>query len=73
MPIKRPSRNAKSGRVFDQTQKPAKMFRVGLYARISKYDQQTLSLQIRSMREYAAKRGWTITLQVKEVGSGAAL
>ena len=49
------------------------MFRVGLYARISKYDQQTLSLQIRSMREYAAKRGWTIALQVKEVGSGAAL
>lgn len=49
------------------------MFRVGLYARISKYDQQTLSPQIRSMREYVAKRGWTIALQVKEVGSGAAL
>ena len=24
------------------------------------------------MREYAAKRGWTIAVQVKEVGSGAA-
>ena len=23
------------------------------------------------MREYAAKRGWTITAQIKEVGSGA--
>jgi hypothetical protein len=23
------------------------------------------------MREYAARRGWTIALQVKEVGSGA--
>jgi hypothetical protein len=23
------------------------------------------------MREYAARRGWTITLQVKEIGSGA--
>ena len=48
------------------------MFRVGLYARVSKHDQQTLPLQIRSMREYAANRGWTIALQVREVGSGAA-
>jgi len=23
------------------------------------------------MREYAAKRGWAITFQIKEVGSGA--
>jgi putative DNA-invertase from lambdoid prophage Rac len=28
-------------------------------------------LQIRAMREYAAKRNWTIVKQVKEVGSGA--
>lgn len=28
-------------------------------------------LQIRAMREYAATRGWTIAMQVKEVGSGA--
>jgi len=48
------------------------MFRVGLYARVSKHDQQTLSMQIRAMREYAANREWTISLQVKEVGSGAA-
>ena len=48
------------------------MFRAGLYARVSKHDQQTLPLQIRSMREYAANRGWTIALQVREVGSGAA-
>src|SRR5450631_3470404 len=34
-------------------------------------DQQTLPLQMRAMREYAAKRGWTIAVQVKEVGSGA--
>jgi DNA invertase Pin-like site-specific DNA recombinase len=27
---------------------------------------------MRAMREYAAKRGWTIALQIKEVGSGAA-
>src|SRR5713101_2969077 len=45
--------------------------RVGLYARVSTHDQQTLPLQIRAMREYAAKRGWTIATQIKEVGSGA--
>jgi putative DNA-invertase from lambdoid prophage Rac len=28
---------------------------------------------MRAMREYASKRGWTIVLQVKEVGSGATL
>src|ERR1700683_5767187 len=46
--------------------------RVGLYARVSTHDQQTLPLQIHAMREYAAKRGWTILVQIKEVGSGAA-
>src|SRR5579863_1360486 len=45
--------------------------RVGLYARVSTHDQQTLPLQIRVLREYAAKRGWTILAQIKEVGSGA--
>ena len=45
--------------------------RVALYARVSTHDQQTLPLQIRTMREYAAKRNWTIITQVKEVGSGA--
>ena len=34
--------------------------------------QQTLPMQKRAMREYAMNRGWTITTQVKEVGSGAA-
>src|SRR2546427_8424004 len=28
-------------------------------------------LQTRAMREYAARRGWTIALHVKEIGSGA--
>jgi putative DNA-invertase from lambdoid prophage Rac len=45
--------------------------RVGLYARVSTHDQQTLPLQLHAMREYAAKRGWTIVAQIKEVGSGA--
>jgi predicted site-specific integrase-resolvase len=69
---KRASKTAKSERVFGQPQKAAKMFRVGLYARVSTHDQQTLPLQVRAMREYATKRGWTIAAQIKEVGSGAA-
>jgi len=44
----------------------------GLYARVSTNDQQTLTMQTRAMREYAARRGWTIALQVREVNSGAA-
>jgi putative DNA-invertase from lambdoid prophage Rac len=44
---------------------------VGLYARVSTHDQQTIPLQTRAMREYAARRGWTIAMQVREVGSGA--
>lgn len=47
------------------------MFRAGLYARVSTNDQQTIPLQVRALREYAVRRGWTIALQVKEVGSGA--
>jgi DNA invertase Pin-like site-specific DNA recombinase len=46
------------------------MLRAGLYARVSTNDQQTIPLQIRALREYANRRGWTIALQVKEVGSG---
>jgi len=47
------------------------MFRAGLYARVSTNDQQTLSMQSRAMREYAGRRGWTIAVNVREVGSGA--
>src|SRR6266704_4079226 len=72
MAAKRASETAKTKRVFGQRQESAKMFRVGLYARVSTHDQQTLPLQMRTMREYAAKRGWTIATQIKEVGSGAA-
>jgi hypothetical protein len=34
--------------------------------------QQTLPMQSRAMREYAARRGWTIAMQLREVNSGAA-
>jgi len=71
MPRKRASKNAKSDHVFGQARKPAKMFRAGLYARVSTNDQQTLAMQNRAMREYVARRGWTIALQVREVNSGA--
>jgi predicted site-specific integrase-resolvase len=68
---KRAAQKAKSDRVFGQPRKPAETFRAGLYARVSTNDQRTIPLQIRALREYAARRGWTIALQVKEVGSGA--
>ena len=47
------------------------MFRAGLYARVSTDDQQTISMQMRALREYAAKRGWIVALQVKEIASGS--
>jgi DNA invertase Pin-like site-specific DNA recombinase len=72
MAAKRASETAKPKRVFGQRQELPKMFRAGLYARVSTHDQQTLPLQMRAMREYAAKRGWDIAVQIKEVGSGAA-
>jgi len=71
MAVKRASGKAKSNRAFGQARKRAEMFRVGLYTRVSTNDQQTVPLLIRALREYAARRGWTIALQVKEVGSGA--
>jgi DNA invertase Pin-like site-specific DNA recombinase len=71
MPVKRTSNEAKSNRVFGHARKPAKTFRAGLYARVSTLDQQTLPMQMRAMRDYATNRGWTVAMQVKEVGSGA--
>ena len=71
MAAKQASEQVKSPRVFGQARKPAKMFRAGLYARVSTNDQQTIPLQIRALREYAVRRGWTIALQVKEASSGA--
>jgi putative DNA-invertase from lambdoid prophage Rac len=65
-------RGKASRRVYGQRRKQLKMFRVSLYARVSTNDQQTLPMQSHAMREYAARRGWTIALQVHEVGSSAA-
>ena len=66
MPRKQAFPKTKSRRVFGHP------LRVGLYARVSTHDQQTLPLQLHAMREYSAKRGWTIVAQIKEIGSGAA-
>jgi putative DNA-invertase from lambdoid prophage Rac len=71
MPAKQTSEKAQSPRVFGHARKHPKLFRAGLYSRVSTHDQQTLPLQNRALREYAAKRGWTIATLVKEVGSGA--
>jgi DNA invertase Pin-like site-specific DNA recombinase len=71
MPAKRTSAKVKTKQVFGQARKQPKMFRAGLYARVSTLDQQTLPMQMRAMREYANNRGWTIAMEVKEVGSGA--
>jgi hypothetical protein len=72
MAEKQASRKTKSPRVFGHPPRRLKTpFRAGLYARVSTQDQQTIPRQTRALREHAAGRGWTITLQVKEIGSGA--
>jgi putative DNA-invertase from lambdoid prophage Rac len=71
MPVKRDSAKARSEHLFGHPRRPARMFRVGLYARVSTEDQNTLAMQNRAMREYAARRGWTVVMQVREVNSGA--
>ncbi len=45
--------------------------RVGIYARVSTHDQQTLPMQLGKMKEYITNRGWTLIVEVEEVGSGA--
>jgi len=71
MPAQRASRKTKSRRVFGQG--PKTPVRAGLYARVSTHDQQTLKLQNRAMQDYAARRGWTVAIEIKEVGSGASV
>lgn len=73
MPVKRASARRKLRNVFGHPGKRSKTaLRAGLYARVSTNDQQTLPMQNRALHEYAARRGWTVAMQVKEVGSGAA-
>ncbi len=71
MTAKRTSKSPKSDGVFGQPHQATEMLRAGLYARVSTNDQQTLPMQSHAMREYAARRNWTIAMQVREIGSGA--
>ena len=72
MPLKRASAKHRSRRVFGHPGGlPKTTLRAALSARVSSHDQQTLPMQNRALREYPARRGWAITMQVKEVGSGA--
>jgi len=71
VPARRASQEPKSDDVFGQRRKRPKMLRAGLYARVSTNDQQTIPLQIRALREYSVRRGWTISIQIHDVGSGA--
>jgi len=69
---KRVRARSKAGKVFGHPFGRSKTVpRAGLYARVSTHDQQTVPLQTGAMRDYAARRGWTIVMQVKEIGSGA--
>ena len=45
--------------------------RAGLYARVSTDEQQTLGMQVDAMIAYIKDRGWTVTKQIKDIGSGA--
>jgi putative DNA-invertase from lambdoid prophage Rac len=45
--------------------------RVGIYARVSTVDQQTLPMQLEQMKEFIKNRNWTLTTEVQEIGSGA--
>ncbi len=44
--------------------------RVAIYVRVSTHEQQTIPLQLKSLRQYAAARKWKILLVVEDVGSG---
>src|SRR6516225_788740 len=68
-PVKSGFSTGRSGRGFW----PGGIIRVGLYARVSTHDQQTLPLQLAAMRHYIRKRGWKTALEVQDVGSGASL
>src|SRR5580700_8746545 len=65
MPAKRKFPQPASRKVFGHP------LRVGLYARVSTHDQQTLPMQISAMRAYAERRAWTVAMQIQEVGSGS--
>ncbi len=45
--------------------------KVGIYARVSTQEQQTLPLQIKDLREFAKRRKWKVEIEISDVASGA--
>ncbi len=45
--------------------------KAAIYARVSTQDQQTLAMQIDSIKKYADARGWLVVSEITEIGSGA--
>jgi DNA invertase Pin-like site-specific DNA recombinase len=60
--------NARRDRVFGHG---SNKVRVGLYARVSTHDQQTLPMQLSAMHQYARRRGWVVVSETEDIGSGA--
>jgi len=57
------------------TEASRKCFRAGLYARVSTNDQQTIPLQMRALRDYAARRGRAVAMagsrdRLRRLGAG---
>lgn len=71
MGLKRAMPTVQVNQVFGQGTKASKLVRVGLYARVSTHDQQTLPMQLEALRSYAAQRGWKIAAETQDVGSGS--
>jgi len=49
----------------------SEFMKVGIYARVSTQEQQTLPLQIKDLREFAKRRKWKIEIEISDVPSGA--
>lgn len=47
------------------------MAKVGIYTRVSTHGQKTLPLQLRNPNRYAKQHDWSVSLVIKDVGSGA--
>lgn len=45
--------------------------RVAIYTRVSTHEQQTLPMQMKTLRRYCRSRNWKIELEIEDVGSGA--
>ena len=54
-----------------RTSTKAGVLKVGLYARVSTHDQQTLPMQLSAMRAYAKRRGWQVALDMTTPGGRA--